>query len=79
MSGIGYARNSTLYLGDFNPYLRMGKYLYDPSGKNANYIYTSLNKQEMKKYLMSNLTKDEVVSMLLDFVEYGDNYQEATA
>ena len=79
MSGIGYAHNSALYLGDFNPYLRMGKYLYDPSGRNANYMYKSLNKQEMKKYLMNHFTKEEVVSMLLDFVECGDNYQEVTA
>lgn len=79
MSGIGCARNTTLYLGDYNPYLRNGKYLFDPSGKNANYLYKSVSKSEMKRHLMNKYTKEEIVNMLLDFVECGDSYQEVTA
>lgn len=79
MSGIGYAKNSTLHLGDFDPYLRLGKYLFDPSGRNASYLWKSLNREEMKKYLMTKYTKEEIVKMLLDFVEVGNIYQETTA
>ena len=79
MSTIGYARNSTIHLGDYTPYLRLGKYLFDPSGKNASYLYKSLSREEMFKHLMNSFTKDEIVTMLLDFVEKGDDYQGATA
>ena len=79
MNGIGHANNSCLYLGDFNPYFRIGKYLYDPSGKNSSYYYNSLTKDEMKKYLNKNFSKEEILDMLLDFVSDGDEYQCATA
>ena len=79
MSGIGYANNSCMYLGDSTPYLRISKYLYDPSGKNASYLFKSLSKEEMKKYLSTHLSKDEILDMLLDFVENGSEYQCFTA
>lgn len=79
MSGIGYALNSTLHLGEYDPYFRIGGYLFDPSGRNANYLFKSLNRVEMKKYLMNHATKEEIVDMLLDFVEQGNDYQEITA
>lgn len=79
MSGIGHANNSSLYLGDYNSYLRTGVYLFDPSGKNASYMYKSLNRKEMKHHLIKNFTKEDIVDMLLDFVEISDNYQEITA
>ena len=79
MDGIGYAKNSCMYLGDFSPYLRIGGYLYDPSGKNASYLYKSVTKEEMKKFLSRHLSKEEILDMLLEFVENGNEYQCATA
>lgn len=76
---IGIARNATLHLDNCTPYLRLGKYLYDPSGKNASILYKSLNKEDMKKHLLSNYTKEDVVTMLLDFVDASDEYQNFTA
>ena len=75
MSTVGYARNSAIHLGDYTPYLRLGKCLFDPSGMNASYLYNSLSREEMFKYLMKSFTKEEIVTMLLDFVEKGDDYQ----
>lgn len=79
MSGIGCAKNTTLYLGEYTPFFRNGKYLFDPSGKNASYLYKSVSRDEMKSHLMNKYTKEEIVSMLLDFVECVDSYQEVTA
>ena len=79
MNGISYTRNSILSLGDFDSYFRIGKYLYDPSQRNSSYLFKSLSKEEMKKYLMSNFTKDEIVNMLLSFVENGSDYQNSAA
>ena len=76
---IGYAHNSTLHIDTFTPYLRLGTRLFDPSGKNACYGYKSLSREEMKKYIMQGSTKEEIVDMLLDFVDNGDDYQNATA
>lgn len=79
MDGIGYATNSCLYLGDYNPYFRVGKYLYDPTGKNASYCFESLSKEEMKNYLNKHFSKEQILDMLLGFVENGNEYQSATA
>ena len=75
MSEMGYAANSCLYLGEQTPYLRVGTRLFDPSGKNASYLFKSLDKKEMKKFLNKNFSKDEIIEMLLDFVENGSEYQ----
>lgn len=80
MSGIGYAKNSSLYIDTFSPYFRLGEYIFDPSGKNANYLYKSLSREDMKKHLMrKDITKEEIVDMLLDFVDNGEEYQCTTA
>ena len=79
MNGISYSNNSILSLGDYNSYFRIGKYLYDPSERNKSYLSTSLEEDEMKTYLMKNFTKEEIVSMLLDFVKNGSDYQDMTA
>lgn len=79
MNGISYSHKSILSLGDFNSYFRVGKYLYDPSDRNASYLFKSLDKEEMKKHLKSNFTKEEIIDMLLDFVENGSDYQDMTA
>ena len=76
---MGYAQNSSIYLGEYSPYFRVGKYLFDPLGKNASYLFKSVTKEEMKKYLKNNYSKDELLDMLLDFVENGSEYQYATA
>ena len=79
MDGRAYARNSILSLGDYNSYFRVGKYLYDPSGRSAVYYLKSLDKEQMKKHLMSQYTKEALVDMLLNFVENGSDHLEATA
>ena len=76
---IATARNASLHIDTFTPYFRWDKYLFDPSGKNASILYKSIGKEEMKKYLMKNCTKEQVINMLLDFVENGEDYQNATA
>lgn len=76
---VGRSSNATLHLDDYTPYFRLGDKLFDPSGKNTNILYKSLGKEEMKKYLLKNCTKERVITMLLDFVENGESYQEATA
>ena len=79
MNGISYTSNSILSLGDFNSYFRVGKYLYDPSERNTSYLYKSLGREEMKKYLTNHFTKEEIINMLLGFVENGSDYQDMTA
>ena len=79
MNGISYALNSILSLGDFNSYFRVGKFLYDPSDRSSSYLFKSLNKEEMRHYLMRHYTKEQIVNMLLDFVENGSDYQNMTA
>ena len=79
MSGAGYASNSTLSLGAYAPYFRIGEYLFDPSGQNASYLYKSLNKDEMKEHLMKHFTKEEVINMLLDFVVNEDEGSDSAA
>ena len=76
---VGISKNASLHLDSFTPYLRLGEYLFDPSGKNASILYKSVGKEEMKKYLLKTYTKEQVINMLLDFVENGENYQDATA
>ena len=74
MDGIGYASNSTLSLGDFDSYFRLGEYIYDPSGRNGVHYLKSLGKEEMKRHLMKHFTKEEIVDMLLNFVENGSDH-----
>ena len=76
---VGISKNASLHLDTFTPYLRLDKYLFDPSGKNASILYKSIGREEMKKYLLKNYTKEEVIDMLLEFVENGEDYQSATA
>ena len=76
---MSYSNNSILSLGDFNSYFRINNYLYDPSNRNASYLFKSLGKEEMKKYLMKHFTKEDIVEMLLGFVENGSDYQNMTA
>ena len=76
---VGISNNATLHLDTFTPYFRLGEYLFDPSGKNASILYKSIGREEMKKYLLKNCTKEQVINMLLDFVENGEDYQNATA
>jgi hypothetical protein len=79
MNGISYGNNSILSLGDFNSYFRVGEYLYDPSDRNSCYLFKSLSKKEMKKHLMKHFSKEEVIDMLLAFVDNGSDYQDMTA
>ena len=76
---VGTSKNASLHLDMFTPYLRLGDHLFDPSGKNASILYKSVGREEMKKYLFKTHTKEQVINMLLDFVENGEDYQNATA